>query len=283
MRSMRAADVPAVEGDPVFGHSRARALGLVVASIGAAAGLLWLGRRQGSGLAYYVAAVILLGLVGMQRFILARFRPSNWLVRMTGDGLFVQVRSHLNHQFPQEDRTVIFIPYGEIRSARLVRERRTIASREVGRRVETESEQRRSLVELDLTGDPAPLAQALAEEAGRLGPRGAGRHGAVSTRYKHHPVRIVSPRVLHLEWSVAPGAEAFLEALRGRTDVAPPVDLKTDLAHLEGLGRDEQEERLRELAETGRTVEAIRMARKLYAYDLARARAYVESLRGGSR
>lgn len=52
-----------------------------------------------------------------------------------------------------------------------------------------------------------------------------------------------------------------------------------DYANFKGLSREEQEKRLLELAETGQTIAAIGMARRLYAYDLTEARGFVENLR----
>ena len=52
-----------------------------------------------------------------------------------------------------------------------------------------------------------------------------------------------------------------------------------DFAPLGALSREEQEKRLRELDRRGRTIAAVYIARRLYAYDLNRARAFVEGLR----
>ena len=55
-----------------------------------------------------------------QKVVTARFRPTNWLVRMTDGGLFIKFRSYSNLGFPDQDLTVAFIPYSDIRSARYV-------------------------------------------------------------------------------------------------------------------------------------------------------------------
>src|SRR5690349_2394258 len=81
---------------------------------------------------YYIAAVVFLFLDFMRRFITARFRFSNWLVRMNDSGVYVQFRSYLNYHLPAEDITVVFIPFGEIRSARLVKERLTVPDPQSG-------------------------------------------------------------------------------------------------------------------------------------------------------
>jgi hypothetical protein len=127
MQLMRPADVPIDQHDRVFRYSPVRALLVAFSIICASGGLALFGWIQQSGLAYYVAGVLFLSLAVMSKFVLARYQPSNWLVRLNDQGMFLQFRSYLNHHFPAHDLTVVFIPYHEIRSVRLVHERcRTI-------------------------------------------------------------------------------------------------------------------------------------------------------------
>lgn len=44
------------------------------------------------------------------------------------DGLYIKFRSYLNHRFPEQDLTVVFFPYSEIRSAKMITERREVPS-----------------------------------------------------------------------------------------------------------------------------------------------------------
>jgi hypothetical protein len=239
--------------------------------------LVLLGWHQRSVVPYYLAGVLLVGLVILQTFVLARFRPSNWLVQVNEEGLFVQFRSYLNYRFPSDDSTVVFIPYQEILSARLALGRRTIPD---GDSPGGMTEQRLRLVELELTGDSAPLAKALADEFARCGPE--RRHGGWSAgpaRYHHHPVRMVSPSTLQLEWGVVPRREVLLDILRPYSAIAPAGEQLRDYGNLEGLSREEQEKRILDLVDTGNTFAAIYLARKLYSYDLTQAHAFVENLR----
>ena len=75
---------------------------------------------------------------------------------------------------------------------------------------------------------------------------------------------MVSPPFLQVEWSAVPGANAFLEALRPYTSIAPPVVVSEDFANIGSLAREEQERRLRELDQRGQTIAAVYLARKLY-------------------
>lgn len=274
MQLMRLAEVPTSQRDRVFRHSPARALWVGVGIVCASAGLVMLGWYQGSGLTYYVAGALLVSLLVMHKFILARFQPSNWLARMNDEGLFLQFRSYLNHHFPEQDLTVAFIPYREIRTARQVDERRETPYRDLDQPLAEKSTQRhRRLVEFELAGDATSLEKALVDER--------AKHPPNATLYKDYPVRLSSPTCVQVVWNVIPGAEVFLDALRQYTNIAAPAEKSQDYVHLEKQSREEQEKRLLELVEAGRTIDAIYIARKLYFYDLTQARAFVEGLCSG--
>jgi hypothetical protein len=276
MRLLRLAEVPTNERDRAFRYSPGRAVLAACAVIGASAGLIALGWHEGSWVAFCAAGVLLVGLLVLRRLVAARFRPSNWLLRMGEEGVFVQFRSYLNYHFSENDLTVVLIPFGEIRSARLIRERRDIPEKEKPpAQVDRVTQVSRRWVELELAVDAAPLARALAEESARRAPTGL--------TYRHYPVRMGSPTTLQLEWNVAPRADVLLKGLELHTGIARPHEVSRDDSQLGELSREEQEERLRELAETGQTVAAIQIARTLYSYDLAQARAFVEGLRGGKQ
>jgi hypothetical protein len=157
---------------------------------------------------YYLAAVILLFLWLMHRFITARFRPSNWLVRMTDLGLFIKFRSYLNYHLPAEDLTVVLLSYQEIRSARLIRERAQVADAQ-GRT----STQFLRYIELELGGDTGPLANALQTETAERAPNEKHWYGSSSTLYEDHPVRMPSQPFLQLRWQAVPGPKKFLDAI----------------------------------------------------------------------
>ncbi len=274
MQLMRLAEVPISQRHRVFRHSPGRAVFAIVGITAAIAGLLTFGRYQDSGLAYYVAGVLLLSVLVMHKLILARFRPSNWLLRMNGEGLFLQFRSYLNCHFPATDYTVVFIPYHEIRSTSLVNERSEIPYRDLERPfLERSTERHRRLVELELSGDTSLLAKALADERARRPPN--------ATLYKDYPVRLSSPARVQMEWDVIPGTEAFLDAVHRHTTIAASVEQRQDYVNLTGLSHKEQEMRLLELINAGQTTDAIYIARKLYSYDLSQARDFVEGLRSG--
>ena len=278
MNLLRLADVPKTQSQ-IFRYPRGRALAAAAVIVGACVAMVVF-RWPGPVVAYYVAGVALLSVVTLQTFVLARFRSSNWLLQAGDTGLHVQFRSYLNHRFPADDRTVVFIPYQLIRSARLARETRTIPDSDSPSGLTTRTVR---LVELELTGDASPLALALAEERARCGPHWR-EHGGRPTRYHHHPVRMMSPTSLLVEWEVVPDRETLLDLLRPHAAIEPPADrTQESLETIKSLPRGEQESRLLELSETGQDLAAITLARQLYGFDLTRAKAFVDGLRTAGR
>ena len=270
MRLVRAADVAPDPRERVFRYSPVRAV-LAATTIAAAGVALVVEAPAGEAgwVCDWIGMILLVGVLVPRRFVLARFRPSNWLVRLRDDGLYLQLRSYLNHRFPAGDPTVLVLPFEEIQSARLVRERMQVETR---REV---SEQRRRLVELEMSGDTTVLARALAAEMAREPGNG------VSTVYRHYPVRLVSPTTIRIEWGVVPRAEVLLDALGRRTAVAAPLDVVEDLTRLDKASGEAQDAALRTLVATGQSIAAIDAVRRIRRCSLAEAKAVVDCLAAG--
>ncbi len=271
MQLMALADVPLNRRDKVFSHSRLRAVagGLIILAVGF--GLLVFGWSKSVWPAYVVAAVIFFYLWIIHRLILARFRPANWLLRLDDDGLFVKFRSYLNDRFPESDRTVVFLPFAEIRSAKFIREKRELE--DLSERSGTTIKIRKYL-ELEVSSDCRPLSEELAKERDRV-----FKGKAISSaRYGDFPVRVIAPDRVQIDWTVVPGVQTMLDALTRHTLVRPAEASSKDFVNLEKLSREQQEARLLELAESGDKIGAIAMARRLYSYDLTAAKQFVDEL-----
>lgn len=277
MQLMRSADVPLDRRDRLFRYSRFRAVIGATILAALAFGAFLFGWQKDLWLPYYLAAVIVIGLLIFQKLIVARFRPSNWLLCATDHGLFIKFRSYLNNHFSDQDLTVVFLPYSEIRSARLVKERRKIPDRDEENREGTAAKTRRS-VEFELAGDPTPLARALGRERERIFSKSVIGAGRISTRYQHFPVRLPTPTLLQIDWGVVPRAQTLLDALTRHTLIQSPAAVSKDFVNLEKLSSEEQEARLLELVESGDMMSAVTLARRLYAFDLTAAKQFVEEL-----
>ena len=82
IRLMRAGEVVETPRDLVFRASRLRAVLLVVTCLMACAAMIlfhWPARRP----SYFISTAIVLLLLALHHFFDARFRPSNWLARLS--------------------------------------------------------------------------------------------------------------------------------------------------------------------------------------------------------
>ena len=278
MQLLRESEVQVPNDAPAFCYSRLRAVLLATLIVVLAAFLLLLGWQQLSGIARYVScyagAMLLLCLFFLRGYITARFRASNWLARVAPAGLFIKFRSYLNYALPDSDKTVVFIPHQEIHSAALFDERAAATDPEGHRTTQTVR-----YVRFDISTDVSALADALSAERSRPAPRERHWYGTSSTLYNDYPVRVVSPSFVQVPWGVVTGRKAFLDAVRPYVPIAPAISNAEDFTKLTLLPRDQQVQRLRELDAAGQTVLAIATARRLYGYDLAHAKSFVESLR----
>lgn len=277
MQLLRLSEVSVRDQDRSFCYSRARALCGAILSLLAAALAFYISSTHQSWLGYYIAGVILIGLLLYHKAITARFLPANWLVRMSDNGLFIKFRSYLNAHFAADDHVVVFIPYSEISAAKLVHEVQRVPDRDEGSRP-TETTRKRRVVELELNGDSRQLAIAIASEQDTV--LAKTRIGAQrpSTRYHHFPVRLPTMKRLMIEWGVVPSAQVFLDALARHTLVRPEESAIKDVTVDDALTREEQENRLLELVESGQKLVAIAEARRLYAYNLTEAQDFVDKL-----
>ena len=195
---------------------------------------------------------------------------------MTDDGLFVKFRSYLNFRFPDQELTVVFTPYSDIRSAKHVKERQELPGQD-GMARGAPSARTRRFIDLELADKPEPLAAALANETKRVFAKAVDGGAKASTRYQHLPVKL-SDNILRIEWGVVPNARVLLDALTRHTLVLPDAAASKNFTDLAGLGPKEQETRLLELAESGDIIAAVALARQLYSYDLTTAKQFVDSL-----
>lgn len=276
MRLLRLRDVEVSPNDRVFRHARLRALIVWLAGFAAATAFFLHAYTAKWPPGYFFGSFLLLFLLLTLRMVTARFHPSNWLVRMNETGIYVQYRSYLNYQLPADDPSVVFLSFGEIASARLIKER--VETPDAAKPGATQTQYLRH-IELELSGDPAPLAEALQAELGEQAPSEKHWYGTSSTLYRDYPVTMSAAASVRIHWDVVPGAQRFLDALRPYTVIADPVSLTQDFTHLKSLSREDQQQQLRELVARGQNITATCAARKLYGCSLGEAKQMVNSLR----
>lgn len=277
MRLLRLQDVEISPSDRIFRHARMRALVIWLAGL-AGSLAMFVNAFTGTWKAgYFFGPFLLLFVLFTMGYVTARFHPSNWLVRMNDMGIYVQYRSYLNYDLPPDDPTVVFLAFGEITSAHLLKER--VEAPDPTKPGSTQTQYLR-YIELEISGNTAALVSALSGERGESAPMIKRWYGGrSSTLYQDYPVTMTAPPFLRIRWDVVPRAKAFLEALRPYTVLSDTVSLTHDFAHMQSLSREAQQEQLRELAARGQTVTAIYTARKLYGCSLEEAKEMVDSLR----
>jgi ribosomal protein L7/L12 len=278
IRLVPEADVPAALLGGSFRYSRGNAAAVAGLVIGAAVGLIAVAKVQGNPFAYYIAALLLVFLWIYQTMVIARFLPTNWLVRVTDRGLYIKFRSYLNHHFPESDATVVYVPFRDVRLTTVVRELQEVPDSD-GRGTST---RRRTVVEIELKDDVPEIGKALASERRAEAPKVARWYGSTAGKYRHYPVSMPTPRIIAVEWGVKPRAPVFLSVMAVHAPVAASETTR-DYTALGALKQHEQESRLLELMEQGQVVDAIRVARSIYGYDLTQARDFVEGLAGRAK
>lgn len=224
---------------------------------------------------YIFGAALLLFLLLFLRFVTTRFSPSNWLVRANQTGLFAQYRSYLNYQLLADEPSVVFISFGEIAAARLIRERVQTTDREHPGDTQT---QFLKYIELELVGDTAPLASALQIERSSKPLMKKRWYGSGSTLYRDYPLTMRTPPFLRIRWDVVPRATRFLDYLRQFVNIEDPVSLNEDFTRLQFLSHEEQQKQLRELVIRGETFAALYIARTLYGFSLLQAKTMMDEL-----
>ncbi len=278
IRLLKEADLPDTPVAAVFRYSAGTAALIAVLMLSGGAALIGVGRVQGNPLAYYLGGLLLLFLWIYQSVVLARFRPTNWLVRVTDQGLYIKFRSYLNHHFPDGDPAVMYVPFRAVRVTRVVRESQELPDTDRSGSLM----HRHTIVEVELTDDAPELQGALAAERAAAAPKEARWYGSSASKHKHHPVRMPSPRTIALEWQVIPGVSSFLRMMAVHVPVESAKVIR-DYTHLESLAPKEQESRVLELVEGGQFMDAVRVVRQLYGYGLTEAKNFVEDLSGRAR
>lgn len=275
MRLLRLREVEIDSDDRVFRHGRLWASVIWLAGAAAAAALLIYAYTAKWPPGYIFGAPLLIFMLLTRRMVAARFHRSNWLARMNMTGIYVQYRSYLNYRFPAEEPSVVLLPFGEIVSARLIKER--VETPDPARPGITQTQYLRH-IEVEVSCDTEPLEQALQKERAEPAPVERHWYGTSSTVYRDYPVRVSEPKFVRIRWDVVPGARKFLELMRPNTLIADPVSLTQNFTQLKSLSREDQQKKLRELIARGEIIAAIYVARRLYDCSAGQAKQMVDAL-----
>jgi hypothetical protein len=183
---------------------------------------------------------------------LAKFRSTNWLLRIGPDGLSINLRSYQNRHLPG-NATVVHLSYEEITSAHRHLETWSTPSHpssDAGTHWKQES------LELSLvSGDTREIATALANERGRR----------AAIKGPHQAVTVPTAGVVRVAWrghgnDVVPPLTRVLDALSRRVKVGETT--RTDRAHWLKLSEAELDELVAQLVRSGDDLEAAQLLKR---------------------
>ncbi len=274
MKLLKASEIPHLQDELVFRHSKWIALILPLFIGGIAGGIAFAAYHVSSVILGIFAALMWLLFYVMLGSIGSAWSERNWLLRISPNQIVIQFRSYLNRHFPDTDPIAVALSKDEILSVGCARESISVPGAEVNERwVQNYSF-------LDLRLEPAivsEIAQALKNERDRLAPK----IGVSRMKYIHNPVFLVEPDLLRLTWRgrsdlIFPSIKKALELLKSQK-----IPLHNEPAPVFTQSNTESELRtkLLFLCESGDKIAAIKIARKHLGMDLAEAKKYVENLR----
>jgi hypothetical protein len=275
LKFLKESDVPRQPGDAVFRQTWLGKLAVFLIFSILSAGLLS-ARSLGFDLNPIIAylsggSLVVFALVALA-ILRAALRPSNWMLRVAHNGLYLKYRSYRNHDFSPEDLTVVFIPRAEI-----VWLRGRIEDDVLPARGQDNSDLRKRRHQLLIKlhdDDQAALDDQLRQERQRWSP---GRR--VKGKVRHYPVRVLPGGLIEVDWSGSVGLGRALRLLGRTYRIEQQEQYKQ--AGFDGLTDEELEARLMAFAERGDTISAVIVAKRLYGYDTTEARKFVEELAAG--
>ncbi|MBK7643797.1 MAG: hypothetical protein IPJ19_12255 [Planctomycetes bacterium] len=276
MRLLRPDELPEVPSERVLRHSAVGAfvlLALIAAPVFGAA-LCWSTLMQSlhplpwflwiiaGPLALLAGLLWLLVLQAARASAQAALLPSNWLLRVGGSGLAIQLRSFRNFHFRKDVPTILWLEASEVSRVRRVRESRSSADAHDRSRVYSYR------IEIELAGvDTTPIAERLAAEQKDPGPRQRFLGIPYNSRFNETPVIVARPGVLQLEYL----GRRMLRTLGTLVEVAPDreVDLDRDLGGA-------LEQRVQALCERGMRLDAVALLRHERGMSLTQAKLFTD-------
>lgn len=225
------------------------------------------------------AAVTLVVVLLLVHDLLAKFRPTNWLMWIGPDALWINVRSYQNGRLA-EAATVARLEYAEVAGALRYIESYSTPTGSRG----TSVQWKEMSLELRLKhAETGELRAALSEERRRWAPeRVYFGFIRVASRASHHPVTLPADDVIRVAWRggrgnhAVPSLETALDELGRRVTLAGTS--RRDRADWDELSDAELNEQILHLVRTGARISAIRLLVRRRGYTTTEAHRFVEAL-----
>ncbi len=135
---------------------------------------------------------------------------------------------------------------------------------------------RRSFFDIEIAGDLSEFHEEIAREGERQ-----VSTGRLSSRVRHVPVILVKDTVVRVVWEdetthLRPPIREFGAMLARWYPVT--IETGSDIEAISTRTPEQQEERLRKIASSGRFIPAVALARRLYGLSTVQAKRFIERL-----
>lgn len=215
----------------------------------------------------------------MARLSLKAFRNSNWVLRIAPDGMWINLRSYQNREFPPAP-VVLFVPYVEIAN---------VAEHRVKQSDRTSRSSKRStwtdrFLDIRLREPAIPeLEKEIAEERRRKLTRELlGSEIRSHSRANHVPVTVPNDSTIRVAWRgmgdyVVPSLETVLQELAEYCTVESPTE--RNLADVEAMTPDQIDALILERVEHGETIAAMKLLEEKKGFTTTEAKNFVDELK----
>jgi hypothetical protein len=245
------------------------ALLVIVAGVGGAFVWYWYGDLPLGLLLLFGACMFLFALLELAN-LRKTFSPANCLMMVSRDGVCVKLRSYLNQHLPETDAQAAFFAFDEIRAVRKTKQTLKSSDRRGRTKVWRVTSLDLILAKVDLSSLEGCLRHEKTVKA--------------KTKHHHYPVSIPDVCTVRVRWRApdthtVPKIDIAIQEFtaRGvRLEEAQAED--RDLQPSPSDSREQMEEKILELVENGRKIQAIGLARKTYGMSLREAKDFVEGL-----
>lgn len=232
-----------------------------------------------------VLVMTLAGLLGGWAFLttaMAAWRPANWVLRASPDGLYLKLRDYTDHRLGAGDAVVAFIPRRQVRWLRTHDERvRVVGTRDVAR-ARDDRLARQEYLEIRLQSDDLSGLEARLDEERRRWVRTF--LPGVTMQAKGTAVAVRGDGLVRLDWRtkgtrLRPALSAARDHLARHYRFAEGVE--AEQAPLRDLDRTAQESRLLDMVRQGNSIDAVRLAQNLYGFTTTEAKQFLDELQEG--
>lgn len=227
------------------------------------------------GISFVLMLVLLFGSLIFplisSNMLVRSFQATNWLLALGPDRLWIKYRSYLNSHFPPDDLQIIELRYDELESVGLIR-RKEITP---GSRNGTQVQYYRHLEFALRQPFGNELPEALLAERNTKGSPGR----RTSSRSLDYPVQVKGENTIRMRVNgIRPGWKTALREIEKTGITLAPE--KREIEDYTVLLEDKRqmEDQLIVLVEQGKTIAAVKLARRRYGMTLTEAKNFIDGL-----